>query len=276
MKTTETAATIKRGSFKTTMLAVRMYSYGGPEVLKFEEVPKPEPGAGEILVKVHAAGVNPVDWKVREGYFKQMVNYKLPLIPGWDFSGVVDTLGPDAERFEEGDKIFGKADSLRDGAYAEYLVIKESDVAFKPKSIDHVEAAAIPTGALTAWQALFDTARLKEGELVLIHAAAGGVGHFAVQLAKWKGATVIGTTSQRNLDFLRQLGVDEAIDYHAMKFETLVKNVDVVLDTIGGDTQKRSWKVLKKGGDPRLDCQPAFAGRGRRKRRSSGVHPRPD
>ena len=248
MKTTKTATAMKRGSSKTTMLAVRMHSYGGPEVLIYEEVPKPEPSAGEILIKVHAAGVNPVDWKVREGYFKQMVDYKLPLIPGWDFSGDVVSLGPDADRFEEGDEVFGKADSLRDGAYAEYLVMKESEVAFKPKSIDHIEAAAIPIGALTAWQALFDTARLTEGQSALIHAAAGGVGHFAVQLAKWKGATVIGTASQRNLDFLRRIGVDKAIDYHKRQFEDVVKNVDVVLDTIGGDIQKRSWKVLKKGG----------------------------
>jgi NADPH:quinone reductase-like Zn-dependent oxidoreductase len=248
MKTTETATMVKKGSSSATMLAVRMHSYGGPEVLIYEEVPKPEPGAGEILIKVHAAGVNPVDWKVREGYFKKMVNYKLPLIPGWDFSGAVVSLGPDAERFEEGDEVFGKADSSRDGAYAEYLVMKESEVAFKPKSIDHIEAAAIPIGALTAWQALFDTARLTEGQSVLVHAAAGGVGHFAVQLAKWKGATIIGTASQRNLDFLRQLGVDKAIDYHKRQFEDVVRDVDVVLDTIGGDIQKRSWKVLKKGG----------------------------
>jgi len=230
------------------MSAVRIHSYGGPEVLRYEEIPRPQPGAGEILIKVHAAGVNPVDWKVREGYLKQRANHTLPLIPGWDFSGVVDSFGPGTQRFEQGDEVFGRGDLLRDGAYAEYLVMREEDVEYKPKSIDHVHAAAIPLAALTAWQSLFEAANLQSGQSVLIHAAAGGVGHLAVQLAKWAGARVIGTASKSNQEFLMELGVDEAIDYQTTKFEDVVHNVNVVLDTIGEETQKRSWKVLAKGG----------------------------
>ena len=231
-----------------SMKAVRIHNYGGPEVLKFEDAPAPQPGPGEVLVRIHAAAVNPVDWKVRAGRLKERIQYPLPLIPGWDFSGVVEATGPGVTRLKKGDEVYARPDIARNGAYAEYIVAKESEVAFKPKSVDHVQAAAIPLAALTAWQALFDTAGLKAGQKVLIHGAAGGVGSFAVQLAKRKGAHVIGTASGRNQSFLRELGVDEAIDYEKTGFEDVVHDVDVVLDTIGGDTQNRSWKVLKKGG----------------------------
>ena len=230
------------------MKAVRIHNYGGPEVLKFEDAPRPQPGNGEVLVRIHAAAVNPVDWKVRAGRLKERIQYPLPLIPGWDFSGVVEATGPGVTRLKKGDEVYARPDIARNGAYAEYIVAKESEVALKPKSVDHVQAAAIPLAALTAWQALFDTAGLSVGQKVLIHGAAGGVGSFAVQLAKWKGAHVIGTASGRNQSFLRDLGVDEPIDYEKTRFEDVVHDVDVVLDTIGGDTQKRSWKVLKKGG----------------------------
>jgi len=230
------------------MKAVRIHNYGGPEVLRFEDAPRPQPGAGEVLVRIHAAAVNPVDWKVRAGRLKERIQYPLPLIPGWDFSGVVEATGPGVTRLKKGDEVYARPDIARNGAYAEYIVAKESEVALKPKSVDHVQAAAIPLAALTAWQALFDTAGLSAGQKVLIHGAAGGVGSFAVQLAKWKGAHVIGTASGRNHSFLRDLGVDEPIDYEKTRFEDVVHDVDVVLDTIGGDTQKRSWKVLKKGG----------------------------
>ena len=242
------APPIKEVSEMESMKAVRIHNYGGPEVLKFEDAPRPQPGPGEVLVRIHAAAVNPVDWKVRAGRLKERIQYPLPLIPGWDFSGVVEATGPGVTRLKKGDEVYARPDIARNGAYAEYIVAKESEVAFKPKSVDHVQAAAIPLAALTAWQALFDTAGLKAGQKVLIHGAAGGVGSFAVQLAKWKGAHVIGTASGRNQSFLCQLGVDEPIDYEKMRFEDAVHDVDVVLDTIGGDTQKRSWKVLKKGG----------------------------
>jgi NADPH:quinone reductase-like Zn-dependent oxidoreductase len=231
-----------------TMKAVRIHSYGGPEVLVYEDAPRPTPGPGELLAQVHAAGVNPADWKVREGYFKDFLHHSLPLILGWDFSGVVETVGTGVTNFKNGDAIYGHPALARDGAYAEHILVKESEVALKPKSIDHIHAAAIPVAALIAWQALFEAAQLKPGQSVLIHGAAGGVGSFAVQLAKWKGAHVIGTASGRNQDFIRSLGVDGAVNYEKMRFEDLVRNMDVVFDTIGGDVQKRSWKVLKKGG----------------------------
>lgn len=231
-----------------TMKAVRIHTYGGPEVLKYEEAPRPEPSAGEVLVRVHAAGVNPVDWKIREGYLKAYLPHSLPLILGWDVSGVVESTGPGVTRLKAGDEVYSRPDIARDGAYAEYIVVREAEVALKPKSIDHIHAAAIPLAALTAWQSLLDAAGLSAGQTVLIHAAAGGVGSFAVQLAKWKGAHVIGTASKRNQALVRELGADETIDYQTTRFEDLVDEVDVVFDTIGGDTQKRSWKVLKKGG----------------------------
>jgi NADPH:quinone reductase-like Zn-dependent oxidoreductase len=231
-----------------TMQAVRFHSYGGSEVLILEEAPRPQPGAGEVLVRVHAAGVNPLDWKARAGHVKAWLQHRLPLIPGWDVSGVVEAVGPDVTGFKIGDAVYGMLDFTRNGAYAEYVVARSSDLAFKPNSIDHIRAAAVPLTSLTAWQSLFEVACLGSGQTVLIHRAAGGVGHFAVQFAKWKGAKVIGTASAGNESFLRDLGADEVIDYRTAKFEERVHDVDMVLDTIGGDTQQRSWQVLKKGG----------------------------
>jgi NADPH:quinone reductase-like Zn-dependent oxidoreductase len=248
MKIMEKVKEITKGLKKDTMLAYRLHSYDGLEGLKYEETQIPQPGTGEILVKVHAAGVNPVDWKICEGYFKEMLPYELPMIPGWDFSGEVVEMGLDAKRFLKGDEVFSRPDLSRNGAYAEYIVVRESECAFKPRSIDHIHSAAIPLAALTAWQSLFEAAKLQEGHSILIHAAAGGVGHFAVQLAKWKGAYVIGTCSAQNQEFVRDLGADETVDYNTNRFEDVIHNVDVVLDTMGGEIQERSWKCLKEGG----------------------------
>lgn len=231
-----------------TMKAVRIHEYGGPEVLRYENAPRPEPASGEVLIRVHASAVNPIDWKVRQGFAKERLKYKMPFIPGWDLSGVIETAGPGATRLKHGDEVYSRPDISRDGSYAEYIVVRESEVALKPKSIDHVNAAAIPLAGLTAWQALFDAAKLTSGQTLLIHGAAGGVGTFAVQLAKLKGACVIGTASKKNHDFLRSLGADEVIDYNAVKFEDVVHDVDVVLDTITGETEVRSYQTLKKGG----------------------------
>jgi len=231
-----------------TMQAVCIYRYGGPEVLVYENAPKPHPDAGEILVRVHAAGINPVDWKIREGELKEMLKHTFPLVLGWDVSGVIESIGTGVTRLKVGDEVYSRPDIARDGAYAEYIVMKESDAALKPKSIDHLHAAALPLAALTGWQTLFDAAALQPGQRVLIHAAAGGVGHLAVQLAKWKGAHVIGTASEHNHEFVRKLGADQIIDYDTEKFEEVVQPVDVVLDTQGGDVQLRSWKVIKLGG----------------------------
>jgi len=231
-----------------TMKAIRLHSHGGPDVLVMEEMPRPQVGAGEVLIRVHAAGVNPLDWKVRAGHVRAWLEHSLPLIPGWDVSGVVEALAPDVTAFKIGDEVYGMLDFLRDGAYAEYVATRTLNLAFKPSSIDYTQAAAVPLASLTAWQSLFEVAGLKSGQTVLIHGAAGGVGHFAVQFAKWKEAKVIGTASAGNEDFLRELGADEVIDYRSTRFEKAVQDVDVVLDTIGGDTQQRSWQVLRKGG----------------------------
>ena len=232
------------------MKAVQVHNYGGPEVLRFEDALRPTPESGELLIKVHAASVNAIDWKARAGYLKDVFPLPLPYIPGWDVSGIVEAIGPGVTQFKKGDQVYVVPDGARSGkgTYAEYVVVKETEAAQKPKSIDHIHAAAIPLVALTAWQALFEQAGLSKGQKVLIHGAAGGVGSIAVQLARWKGSHVIGTASGRNQALLRGLGVDEPIDYEKTRFENVVHDVDVVLDTLGGDTQNRSWKVLKKGG----------------------------
>jgi NADPH:quinone reductase-like Zn-dependent oxidoreductase len=232
-----------------TMKAVRIHKYGGLEVLQYEDAPLPKVApATEVLVRIHAAGVNPIDWKTRQGHMKEVFPHSFPLVLGWDLSGVVEEVGAGASRFKAGDEVYSLPDPLRDGAYAEYIVVRESDLALKPKSLYHVHAAAVPLAALTAWQALFEVARLGSGQRVLIHAGAGGVGHFAVQFAKWKGAYVFATASTKNQDLLRELGVDEPIDYTQQRFEDIARKIDIVLDTLGGDTQERSWQVLKKGG----------------------------
>ena len=229
------------------MKAVRIHDYGGLDVLHYEDAPRPTPGTGEVLIRVHATTVNPFDCAVRAGYMGQYFNYTFPLILGTDVSGVVEEVGAGVTDVSAGDVVYTRAGIYRDGAYAEYVLALAADVVPKPESLDHVHAAALPHVTLTAWQGLIEFADLSAGQTVLIHAAAGGVGHVAVQLAKWRGAKVIGTASV-NLPFLEELGVDEAIDYSTTAFEDVVKDVDVVLDLLGGETQQRSWKVLKPGG----------------------------
>ena len=231
-----------------TMKAVRIHTHGGPETLVYEDAPRPTPLTGEVLIRTRAASVNPVDWKICGGYGKEMFNHQMPLILGWDVAGTIEAVGPEVDKFKLGDPVYAYTSLLRDGAYAEFIVAQQEEIALKPASLDFVQAAAIPIAALTTWQALFDTAALQENQKVLIHAASGGVGSIAVQLAKAKGAYVIGTASARNADFVRELGVDEFIDYQSTPFETVVREVDVVLDTIGGDTQVRSFSVLRKDG----------------------------
>ncbi|MDX9908224.1 MAG: NADP-dependent oxidoreductase [Mariniphaga sp.] len=223
------------------MKAIQIKEYGDENVLNYTDVERPKPTADEILVKIHAASVNPVDWKIRDGKYSM----ELPLIPGADFAGTVEETGAEIENFKKGDEVYGK---ILVGCYAEYVVVKESELGRKPGNLDFKEAASLPMGALTSWQAIFDAAHLKSGQKILIHAASGGVGSMAVQLAKAKGAYVIGTASGRNEDFVKNLGADEFIDYTSTNFEDVVKDVDVVFDTIGGDTQNRSFQVLRKGG----------------------------
>lgn len=229
------------------MKAIQMKSYGGADVLSYDDVPTPEPQADEVLVRIYAAPINPIDWKIREGYMQGWLQHQLPLIPGSEFSGVVAAVGADVSAFKAGDEIYGYCSLARCGAYAEFIAVKETEIAAKPVNIDFNHAAAIPVGALTAWQA-FAMAGLSAGQTVLIHAAAGGVGSLAVQIAKARGAHVIGTASARNAEFVKSLGADEVIDYTTTKFEEVVKDMDVVFDLIGGETQARSFGVLKTGG----------------------------
>jgi NADPH:quinone reductase-like Zn-dependent oxidoreductase len=231
------------------MRAVRIHGYGSPGVLTFEQAPRPMPGAGEVLIRVKATSINPFDAAVRAGYMAEYFNHELPLILGTDVAGIVVEIGPGVERLSPGDEVYGRGGVTRDGSYAEHVAVAADDVAIKPDSLDFVHAAAIPHVMLTAWQALYEAAGLTEGQTVLLHGAAGGVGHVAVQLAKLRGARVIGTGST-NFDFLDELGVDQPIDYSITRFEDVVGegSVDVVLDTVGDDTQERSWSLLKPGG----------------------------
>jgi NADPH:quinone reductase-like Zn-dependent oxidoreductase len=232
------------------MKAVRIHTFGGPEVLQLEEVALPAPGPGEVLVKVRAAGVNPVDRVIRAGYLQQMMPYNLPLVLGLDFAGVVQTVGEGVNGVTVNDDVFGNAPFDRCGAYAQFIAVPATSVAKKPRSLDFNSAAAVPLGAFTAWQGLLSEQQgnLQPGQTVLIHGAAGGVGTFAVQLAKRRGAKVIATCSAANVSYVRGLGADEVIDYAAQPFEKVVHDVDLVFDLIGGDVQQRSWAVLKEGG----------------------------
>jgi NADPH:quinone reductase-like Zn-dependent oxidoreductase len=229
-----------------TMRAISQDVLGGPEVLKEVRLPRPEPRANEVLVRVRAAGVNPTDWKHRAtgGFLGEP-----PFVLGWDVAGTVEAVGIGVARFKPGDEVFGMLSyPYGHGSHAEYVTAPARGFAHRPASIDVIQAGALPLVSLTAWQALVEYADLQRGQRVLIHAAAGGVGHVAVQIAKARGAYVIGTASAGKHEFLRGIGVDEAIDYRETDFADAVKDVDVVLDTIGGDTSTRSLRVLRPGG----------------------------
>ncbi|MEU1417292.1 NADP-dependent oxidoreductase [Streptomyces sp. NPDC005731] len=252
-----------------TMRAVRLHEHGGPEVLRDDEVPIPEPGPGEVLVRVRAVGVNPPDWYLRDGLTnippETRPKFDLPVIPGTDVSGVVEAVAADVENFSTGDEVFGllRFPSFDGSAYAEYVAAPASDLAHKPTGIDHIHAAGAPMALLTAWQFLielghdhpspFQAARhrpvpLDPDTTVLVNGAAGGVGHFALQLAKWKGAHVIAVASGAHESFLRELGADEFIDYTKSRPEELVHDVDLVLDAVGGRDSNRFLRTLKRGG----------------------------
>jgi len=226
------------------MKAIQIKEYGDESVLNYTDVERPEPKEDEILVKIHAAAVNPVDLKIRNGKGKDF-GMKLPLILGADFAGTVEEVGSKIKKFKKEDAVYGK---ILLNCYAEYVIVKEDELGRKPDNMDFNNSASIPMGALTAWQAIFDTANLKSGQRILVHGASGSVGSMAAQLAKAKGAYVIGTASSSNKDFVNSLGVDEFIDYTSTAFEDVVKDVDVVFDPIGGETHKRSYQVLKKDG----------------------------
>ena len=233
-------------SVKPTMKAVVIHEYGGPEVLKYENIPRPEPKDDQLLIRVIAAGVNPVDGMIRSGMFKG--NREFPIILGGDVAGVVEKIGSKITKFKVGEPVFAYVSLDNSGGYAQYALVTEQEAAPKPKSLSYVEAAAVPVVGLTAWQALVDTAKLSTGQTVLIHGGSGGVGSFAIQIAEARGAKVIATASTANQEFLKQLGADVAIDYTKQKFEDVAKDVDVVLDSVGRDTLARSYGVVKKGG----------------------------
>jgi NADPH:quinone reductase-like Zn-dependent oxidoreductase len=230
------------------MKAVRLHKRGGPEQLVYEDAPRPTPGPGDALVRVHACAITPTELTWGTTYTTAQGAERLPTIPGHELSGVVETVAAGVTDPAIGAAVYGLTDFWRDGGAAEYVLVRAADLAAKPGTLSHIEAAAVPLAALTAWQAFFDHAKLSRGQRVLIHAAAGGVGTYAVQLAHWCGAHVIGTARAANAEFLRGLGADEVIDYSVEPFEEKVHDVDLVLDSVGGETLERSWGVLRKGG----------------------------
>ena len=236
-------------SGNATVKAVRLHDFGASEVLKYEDAPRPQAKEDELLLRVIATAVNPVDAKIRAGGFRLGgAQPQMPIILGYDIAGIVEVAGAKTTKFKKGDAVYGCLAIMRGGGDAEFAVAKEDELSPKPASLGFAEAAALPIAAGTAWQALVEIAKLSEGQSVLIHGGSGGVGHFAIQIAKARGAKVIATASAANQEFMKQLGADETIDYKATKFEDVVKDVDVVLDTVAGETLKRSYAVVKKGG----------------------------
>lgn len=230
------------------MKAFIVDSYGGAEHVRAGETPVPEVGESDVLIQVHAAGVNPLDSKIRDGEFKQILPYHLPVVLGNEAAGVVIRVGSRVQRFKPGDEVYARPHKERIGTFAEFIAIREAEVAHKPKSLSMEGAASIPLVGLTAWQALIERANLKKGQKVLIHAGSGGVGTFAIQLAKHVGATVATTTSAANLELVKRLGADIAIDYRKDDFEKILHDYDVVLNSLGGETLEKSLRVLKPGG----------------------------
>lgn len=225
------------------MKAIQYHDYGGPEVLVLEEITRPEPGVGQVLIRVMAAGVNPADWKIRSGVYRAFAPVTFPGRPGLDGAGVIEAVGENVTEFQPGDEVYG----VLTGAYAEYALASAGYVQPKPANLSFEEAAAVPVGALTAWTAV-ETANIQAGQRILVHGAAGGVGLYVVQLARAKGAHITATGSAKNLEYIRSLGVETALDYNAAPFETLVSGLDAVIDTVGGELAERSFKVVRPGG----------------------------
>ena len=229
------------------MKAMRIHRFGGPEVLQLDEVETPEPGQGEVRVRVAAASLNPVDYKMRQGGYARLPASALPVTLGRDLCGVVDAVGPNVSHVVPGQPVFAMLGWDR-GAYAEQAILKVGEFAAKPETLTAVDAGSLPLAAMTAWQGLFDQGALRAGERVMIHGASGGVGYLAVQFAHAHGAEVVATGSAANLDWIRSLGADQVIDYKAQRFEDEVRDIDLVFDLIGGDTRARSWQTLKPQG----------------------------
>ncbi|QGH36735.1 zinc-binding dehydrogenase [Gracilibacillus salitolerans] len=226
--------------------AVIINKYGSKDVLEEGKVTLPELGEHQVLVREKATSINPIDWKLREGYLQQMFDWEFPIILGWDVAGVIEAVGSAVKDWQEGDEVFARPETTRFGTYAEYTIVDDHLLAKKPANISFEEAAAVPLAGLTAYQGLFDHGHLKEGEKVLVHAGAGGVGTYAIQLAKEAGAYVYTTASEKNHELLRSLGADEVIDYRTTDFRDVVQDIDLVLDTMGGEVQLNSFDVLKE------------------------------
>jgi NADPH:quinone reductase-like Zn-dependent oxidoreductase len=229
------------------MKAIRIHGRGGPEQLFLEDVATPEVEPGNVLVRVRATGITPAELTWDQTYQNADGTPRIPGIPGHEVSGVVEKMATDVTDFRLGDEVYGLADFPRDGAAAEFVAVRAANLALKPRSISHVQAAALPLSGLTAWQAFFEHAHLNPRQTVLIHGGSGGVGTMAVQLAHWRGARVVATASARDAALVRSLGADDVIDFHATRFEDRLRDVDLVLDTVGGETRERSWRVLRKG-----------------------------
>jgi NADPH:quinone reductase-like Zn-dependent oxidoreductase len=242
------AAAIDAQSAGPTMKAIVAHQWGAPEVLKVEETPVPQPKDNEILIKSFAAGVNSFDGTLLTGKYAKAFGTQLPWIPGYDVAGTVEKVGANVKKFKAGDPVYAFISIPNGGGYAEYALAKENQAALKPETLSFVEAAGVPSVALTAWQSLVDKANVQPGQSVLIEGASGGVGIFAIPIAKVRGAKVLATASTANQDFLKQLGADVAIDYKTQKFEDIAKDVDVVVDAVGGETLKRSYPIVKTGG----------------------------
>ncbi|HEX4352239.1 MAG TPA: NADP-dependent oxidoreductase [Polyangiales bacterium] len=229
------------------MKAVSIHAFGGPEVLELAELDAPTVRDREVLIRVRAASINPVDYKTRAGHYPPVTERQLPKVLGRDVAGIVEQTGTLARRWKNGDELYAMLDQEH-GGYAQSVAVRADLCARKPRNLSFAEAAAVPLAGLTAWQGLFDHGRLESGQTVLIHGGAGGVGHFAVQFAKVRGARVITTVSERDLDFVRKLGADQIIDRDRERFDDIVRDVDLVLDLIAGDVQERSMRVIKPGG----------------------------
>ena len=249
------------------MKAVTISKYGDQSVLNYTDIERPKPKADEILVHNFSTAVNPVDWKIRNG-LGETFGLHLPIVLGCEIAGTIEEAGSDVPDFHSGDPVYGYVSLERNGGYAEYTIAKPDEIAPKPESLDYDNAAAVPVGALTSWQAIFDTADLQNGQRILITGASGGVGSMAVQLAKAKGAFVFATASGKNEQFVRSLGADEFVDYTRERFEDRVHEVDVVYDTVGGDTLERSFRTIRRGGCLVTTVMPPSS----EKAENSGIH----
>ncbi|WP_022940502.1 NADP-dependent oxidoreductase [Psychromonas hadalis] len=230
------------------MRAVQIKQYGGTETLQLVQIDTPKINADDLLIQVKSAAINPVDWKIREGYLQEFIPYTLPVTLGWDVAGIVIEIGAEVSDFKVGDEVFSRPDISRNGSYADFIAVKANEAVLKSTKLDFAQAAALPLAGITAWQCLVDVGQLQAGQRVLIHAGAGGVGHLAIQIAKAKGAIVIATASASNQALLTQLGADQAVDYTKAPLSEQIEAVDLVIDTMGGTVQDDSWALLKKGG----------------------------